>query len=330
MKQKIVVLLLTVCLIGVPIAVSSVDDVSDGTVTSDFEETEYVSYDFSTEEYSTYTLTEEYTVDQTWDLLDSDLVDQMTVSQNTIDSSVITSFGDVSGTLGVIGTDTRFYTYPYSNPYCAVAYLTCGDYRGTAYIVSEHVMITAAHCVADDETGRVYGNVYVYFGLYSSSLSSASYTKVQASVTSYPTAYFGDNGGANSKYDYCILTFEDAIVCDYYFNCIKSGNVSTDETIYVTGYPKYHTSSSTIIYYQMTSSGAISSRSSYMVYYSNDTSKGMSGGPIYYKSSWECIGIITGEYYYTDDDTKIYTKNSGVLFWSTPYSSICSNIAAYE
>lgn len=47
---------------------------------------------------------------------------------------------------------------------------------------------------------------------------------------------------------------------------------------------------------------------------------------------WHIYGKITeeGNYYTDDDDDKVYTSNRGVLFWSTPYSLICSNIAAYE
>ncbi len=313
MKERIIVLLLAVCLIGVPIAVSSTDSVSDEAAASDFEELEYEVYDYSTGETTSFILTEEYDVGETWDLLDDELVEQMMYNSNVFIDSEPFAFGNLASTRSIIGTDTRYTVSPERSPYCAVAFLSCGTSEGTAYLVSEHVMITAAHCVVDKTTTTVKGNVNVYFGVHNGdSLVYDSYATASSVV--YPTAYYNSSG--TTKYDYCILKFEEPISCGYYFDCVESSEVSSGVGVRVAGYPSDYG------YYQVTSVGTISSVTEYRAYYTNDTYDGMSGSPVFLTSSKKCIGIHTG-----NEDS---SSNTGVLFWSSPYSLVCKAISSYE
>ena len=258
-------------------------------------------------------MTDNHTVQRTWDLLDETSVSQM---EALIENYDIFDNNQSASTYGIVGEDTREFTSPTTAPYCSVALIiatmedggTSTTVMGTAFLVSPNVLVSAAHCAIPKNLDDSFQEMKIYFDVHQeSNLSGQTY--VEPRRISYSPNWHDTS--VNSNYDYCIIELEENISRPFYFNCVMSSNISTPQTVSISGYPGDHK------FYQMTSQGELFNSNEFLCTYYNDTYGGMSGSPIYNAST--CIGIHTrrnGDSY-----------NIGNLFTADIYNLICETIA---
>lgn len=273
----------------------------------------YLQCDYETREISTYRAPVENSVTETWNLMDASTVQSMKQLTETFFNE-----NAQNSSRTILGDDDRYVSLPEVAPYCSVAVLisrfdTDGDgvvdftARGTGFLVSKNVLVTAAHCVVpkDMSTSKLM-ELRIYFDVFSDSLSGYSYE--------HPKKWAWTQNWHDSTtgwmYDYCVVELHNDISRPYYFNCVSSSNIATPQTVYATGYPGDKQ------YYQMTSRGQLTESAYNYCHFNNDIMPGMSGGPLYYGNS--CFGIIT----YSSD-----TFNQGNLITPYLYNLICSKIS---
>ncbi len=166
-------------------------------------------------------------------------------------------------------------------------------WRGTGFIVGDHVIATAAHCVYDignadwASTDNFVPNLKVQ--MYDSE-GHPTTTKYSVNEVHIPADYYA-TGNTNSnmpELDYALLVVSEDLSGYPHFNLgiayDESSNAFDDIDLYVTGIPSRinngATSNSNGLVY--TGKGNIhDSTVTGMIYYTCDTSGGNSGGPVY-------------------------------------------------
>ena len=289
------------------------------------EPAEYLQYDYASKTITTYQPSSYASSDQTWDLFSPMETNQMRAA--LLDSANVQSMNDnVASPADIIGEDTRYFTPPSGVPYSSVAFIR-RHYRktvdgvqvgyfsaGTGFLVSDKVLLTAAHCIVPDEEPAGYEllEIRIYFDLditapdyQNSSLSGYSYIHPQR--WTWSTNWHNEE--INERYDYCVIELTQAVDRPYYFNCVQSSN-TTNQSVYVSGYPTDHK------IHQMTSYGQLSYADYYVCRYNNDTVNMMSGSPVY---NTNCVAI-----HVRGPDTGY---NEGILFTPYLYNLICSKIS---
>lgn len=277
----------------------------------------FAEYDVSTGETTYFSISKSSNgTTCTWDYFSETKIQQM---QNSL-----MNFARVNdlNTRAIIGTDDRYYTPPTNAPYCAVVYLrayydTNGDgiadglpHPGTGFLVSDKVMVTAAHCMIPRDSSTLV-ELRIYVGL-----DAETPEEFQQCLYIHPRSWTYNTNWLSTEnyytdYDYCVVKLWDSQELSYYFNCAVSSNISTPLNIHVSGYrgndPEW---------YLRTGDGSLSYSDYYICHYDNDTGAGVSGGPVYTNSY--CIGIHTKTY---------GTYNGGNLITQVLYNLICSAIA---
>lgn len=284
---------------------------------------EYLQYDYAGKTITKYQPSSYASSNQTWDLFSQVETNQM--REAFLDSANIQSKNDdVVSPASIIGEDTRYFTPPDGVPYSSVAFIRrhyretvdgvqLGYYSaGTGFLVSDKVLLTAAHCIVPAKKSNGYEllEIRIYFDLditapdfQNSSLSGHSYIHPQK--WTWSSNWHDDE--INKKYDYCVIELTQAVDRPYYFNCVQTSNTS-NQYVYVSGYPTDHK------IHQMTSYGQLSYADYYVCRYSNDTTSMMSGSPVYNNN---CVAIhVRGATGY----------NEGILFTPYLYNLICSKI----
>ena len=196
---------------------------------------------------------------------------------------------------GIVGTDDRVIDYSKSG----VVKIQTNGATGTGFVVGNHTIVTAAHCLENASNVR--------YTLYNSDgTEKATYNAVSYHM---PQKYVSGVGGA--EYDYAVITVAENLNSYKCFNIgVCRDNLKTiDPDIYVTGYsgvyqadnPAYNQELKTKI---VTGSGKlIKNPQGYImkpraIHFSTDVVTGTSGGPVYVKDSngvMTVIGICTGE-----------------------------------
>lgn len=170
-------------------------------------------------------------------------------------------------TRSVIGTDERVIDWTKSG---VVKIMNSNNYIGTGFVVGDHVIATAAHCVK----GLKISEILLFNSDGSVSLHA---TPVEAH---YPTNYSTDN------LDYALITVEEDL-SDY--ACFSLGVTldsigSSNQAVSVTGFPgdlnNNHTQHT-----MYTGNGIILSADDEQLFYTADTGGGNSGGPVYVTES---------------------------------------------
>ena len=219
--------------------------------------------------------------------------------------------------LANLNDDAYAFTPPTSDPYSGVVlimFYTDGQWhRGTGFMVAPDVLVTAAHNMVNYKDGefqsfefRVYPN---YNSLSTSPLSTNNdyILPLMWTCYDYADAIDGTDGNATNidvlKYDWCVVQLQESIPNAYNFACSTGVKTSWFTKYRTSGYPYCVVSNCTNnecnhtrSFLQCTSEGLIKKKDDYMVYYTNNTRGGMSGGPLYKKSNNVCYAIITSEY----------------------------------
>lgn len=224
-----------------------------------------------------------------------------------------------------------------------------GTYLGTGFVVNDHVIATAAHCVISNPNTIETINGVFLFNEYGGLLESV--TPVEVHV---PTEYINCINTPNVPYekyhwafDYALITVEEdlseyanfnlAVSLDSFY---PSTNVNGPE-LKITGFPQYISGSednTNSCHNKYTGSGFAkyyTNLSSYnefktLVYYDVDASSGNSGSPVYYDEIFKgntyhsVIAIHTaGEYWasgtnsgvrITEDLISFYLDNSNINY----------------
>ncbi|MCD7958318.1 MAG: trypsin-like peptidase domain-containing protein [Ruminococcus sp.] len=196
----------------------------------------------------------------------------------------------------VYGDDDRVLDYTKNG---VVKLMASSYYIGTGFIIDEHTIATAAHCVASSSAsattscGNTVTKIYCFDGS-----NTVDKTVTGLESIHIPANYFTE--GANSAYDYALIIVEEDL-SDYM--CFSLGTMldGYSSTVSVTGFPSSITNSdgstteknSYSDHYQYTGSGVVKDYTTSKIYYTADTSESNSGSPVY------VITSFNGNVYYT-------------------------------
>lgn len=180
----------------------------------------------------------------------------------------------------VIGTDERVIDWTKSG---VVKIMSDSYYLGSGFVVDEHTIATAAHCVYNESISEIL--LFDTSGNIEKNIIPMEYH--------IPTRYV-----ANSQFDYALITVKEDL-SEYI--CFELGvpldsfvNGETNATVSVTGFPQEYNDHTNHMKYS--GNGKICSGGSGengLLYYNADTSGGNSGGPVYITES------LNGKTYHT-------------------------------
>lgn len=224
-------------------------------------------------------------------------------------------------TFSNIDDDGYTFTSPTADPYSGVVLIlsratyTNGSqgtwHSGTGFMVAPDVMVTAAHNILKYENGEFASmEVRVYPGYSSVFLPSETddyILPLMWTCYDYSDAMIDTNGDVADisalRNDWCVMQLQESVSGAYNFACETGVSTSIFTKYYVSGYP-YCTIANCYTnecnhspaYIQCRSEGLIRKKDDYMVFFTNNTRTGMSGGPVYKKSNYVCYAIDTCEY----------------------------------
>jgi V8-like Glu-specific endopeptidase len=200
------------------------------------------------------------------------MVDTYTLDSD--DAPTITSSS--ASTRGIIGDDDRTLETSLKGV------VNIGN-NGTGFIIGEHTILTAAHCVCNrsEQVGNSGMKIYLYDnGSYNN--ASVTATPVQIHV---PGKYVDTKG--YGEYDYAIITVKEDLSDYMSFNLGVARSNAVGKTISVTGFgcntdPPTPNINSSLIREMSTGSGKLTTISDYYIHHDADVVNGDSGGPLYY------------------------------------------------
>lgn len=181
-----------------------------------------------------------------------------------------------NNTRTIIGTDDRVIDWSKSG---VVKLMTTNGYIGTGFVVDEHTIATAAHCVydVDNNTGRKISNILLF----------NSEGEVEMSVIPQESHVPSEYVGGDLDVDYALITVEEDL-SDYMcfdLGVALSQTFPSDTTINVTGFPGMINDTLIVnthtIHNMYTGSGTLVMFSGRNILYNTDATGGNSGGPAY-------------------------------------------------
>lgn len=175
-------------------------------------------------------------------------------------------------------------------PYSAIAYLELDflyeTYRGTGFLIADNILLTAGHCLYDEEKGGWVKSIVIKpgrKGFLSMPFGLAESKRVSVA------ALWKEN--KDSNYDWgMISTYHSFVGNPGHFNISKVANFSTTN-VEISGYPKYiGASESNVVYKQYKQNGSAYAYNDNLLIYQITASKGQSGAPIFDNNN-TAIGI---------------------------------------
>lgn len=247
------------------------------------------------------------------------------VNQNSIASFIKTLFGRAQNKSknnpeSILGTDNRvLITKTTSYPYRAITKVSSSNLGDcTGFLVGVHTVLTAGHCVYDYNTKSWAQGLIVVPGM---SGTYAPYGSYISSDFVVPTSwyYYGD---ANFDYAVIQLPYDIGKITGYFGTYYTTGSLNGQPT-YVTGYPgdkDYGT--------MWRSSGAIQDTWQYRLFYSNDTTRGDSGSPVFQNRAG-CGMCVLAIHAYGLNNSSIteQTWNSGTRITADVYKFISTYVS---
>ncbi len=220
------------------------------------------------------------------------------VSQYTLSPVGVVQTPTVS-TYSIIGDDDRYMDFSKNGV------VRLASNGGTGFVVDEHTIATAAHCVYNRTTGSAVPVTKIDF--YSTSNSAANPDPVKT-ITEVESIHIPRNYMTQSNYydyDYALITVEDDLSDYLCFNLglALDGIVDTDAEVYVTGFPQGNFNA------MYTGSGEIIKCNDLTLDYNTDTEHGQSGAPVYIATTFQ------NKVYYTV--VAIHTRGAGVHNYGT-------------
>lgn len=186
--------------------------------------------------------------------------------------------------MGIIGQDTRVAD--------SLESIVSISNSGTGFIVGDHVIATAAHCVYDTGTDQWISNLSAYLPDANGQATTTSLTVVESHI---PTAFINNH---STIYDFALITVEEDLSDYYHFNLGIPYNIYSNAdferyTIYSTGYSQFipdGTENSYPTPQMYTGRGKIVKGNTIpqnVFCHNADITHGNSGGPIYVKESYK-------------------------------------------
>lgn len=199
---------------------------------------------------------------------------------------------------------------------------------GSGFVIDEHTIGTAAHCVFNKDGGSSSNSkvsirkilILDNHGNVIKTITNVSNTHVPSRFINLPL-----NNPEYSYYDYAMITVSDDLTDYMCFNLgvMMNSMVGTDLVAYCTGFPvkvngktvNGYDNNGNEIHTKYTDYGNIQSANDYVFYYNIDASEGDSGCPIYIKTTYNgdiyytIIGIHTVA---TSLDGEIYLRGGGI------------------
>ncbi len=179
------------------------------------------------------------------------------------------------------GDDTRYLAVGDENR--GIVYLNIPGSFGTGFIVGDHEIATAAHCVYNDENNLFY-DIKIQTYNKNGELTSTKLTPVEAHV---PSGYM-NTAITENPYDYALITVKEDLSEYPHFELVESYNLSStgfaNVPIYITGCPgtvRNSNNSSKRLYSEEGKIIRNVSQNKDVLYNNVDTSGGQSGTPIY-------------------------------------------------
>ena len=190
--------------------------------------------------------------------------------------------------------------------------------RGTGFMVAPDVMVTAGHNIVQYKDGEFASmEVRIYYTYNIGTTNPVNTTTdyilpLMWTCYDYSDAMIETNGNdgvqASLQSDWCVVQLQEPITNVYNFSCEMGVSTSIFTTYCVSGYPYCIAPTCTDnnclnnanlnhieSFIQCTSEGKIRKKNNYMAFFTNNTRKGMSGGPVYKKSNYVCYAIDTCE-----------------------------------
>lgn len=190
----------------------------------------------------------------------------------------------------IIDDDERVIDWTKSG---VVKLMSSNDYIGSGFVVSDHVIATAAHCAYDKlaKKGLPISEILLFDNSGNVTMNA---TPVQSHI---PVDYINNlSDNVNLKYenyDYALITVKEDLSAYACFNLgvPLDSFVNGNSAVTVTGFPGDYNTNTTHMKYS--SNGIICGGDNSLIYYSADTTGGNSGGPVYLTES------AYGRTYYT-------------------------------
>ena len=235
-----------------------------------------------------------------------------------------------------------------NNPYSGIVYLYVKGkdknnqpayYRGTGFMVAPDVMVTAMHNFLDKYHTTEEFRIYPYIHETTNSfLSTNEYVRPAKWVYLQNYADSIKQGTSDwYAYDWCVVKLEKPISDTYCFNITHSIPPNLQGSFAsVSGYSACldlacgrGPNCTHETFYHTTSSGMIMVDSDHKIYYTNNTTGGCSGGPVYNASTKVCYAIHTTSINSAIDYETQYAKmyNGGVSISTTLFNCISEYIS---
>lgn len=240
---------------------------------------------------------------------------------------------------GIIGSDDRTLitntkTMPYSAIVCIeVTFPSRGTFFITAFMISETVALTAAHCIYDVvPEGGIHEwatSVKAMPGKNGKTFLGNPYGSCQATELVIPVPYY-ESSDKNDSYDWGLIRLDENIGSKTgYFGFQFIPHAMTGMNVTITGYPvsdskhRQWSHSGEIVIPDLNPSDLARFDYDYIIHYYIDAEDGQSGSPVYYLNNgqWTVVGIHTSEW---PTSQGVMWFNEGVRFTSQMFSFVWS------